>query len=89
MTDVPAPVPDPTRDLERAYMAEFLKRQGHTFESLRALSGAAAHDLLRAASIYASGRLTEVESRSHYVDEVHGGAESMPPRIPAAPVHED
>ena len=89
MTDEPARAADPTRELERAYIAEFLTRRGHTFDSLRALPAGDAHDLLKAASTYASGRLTEVESRSHYVGEVHGGAEAMPPHAPAVPAREE
>jgi hypothetical protein len=85
MTDDPAPTGDPTGDLERAYIAEFLRRRGHTFETLRDLPDADAHDLLKAASIYASGKLTEVESRSHYVDQVHGGTEALPAHAPPTP----
>ena len=89
MTDDPVPVGDPTRELERAYIAEFLRRRGHTFESIRKLPEAARNDLLKEASVYASGRLTEVESRSHYVDDVHGGAEAMGPHPPPARTRED
>jgi hypothetical protein len=74
MTDVPPSIGDPLGELERAYIAEFLLRHGHTLTTVHDLPTAAAHDLLKAASIYASGRLTEVESRSHYVDDMHGGA---------------
>ena len=77
MADVPPLVGDPLGELERAYITEYLQRQGHTPESVHALPTPAANELLKAASIYASGRLTEVESRSHYVGEMHGGADAM------------
>jgi hypothetical protein len=69
---------DPLAELERSFIAEFLRERGHTVDSVRALPDAEAHALLRQASIYASGRLTEVESRAHFVDDMHrpGG----PPR---------
>ena len=89
MTDDPVTATDPTRELERAYIAEFLARHGQTLDSLRKLSEPAAHDLLKAASIYASGKLTEVESRSHYVGEVHGGADAMAAHVPVPPVRKD
>ena len=35
-------------------------------------------DLLKEASLFASGRLTEVESRAHYVSDIHDNAQNMP-----------
>ena len=72
-------VGDPLSDLERAFIAEFLQQRGHTFESVQALPDAEAHALLQQASVYASGRLTEVESRAHYVEDMH---RSPAPRSP-------
>ena len=66
-----ASVGDPLSELERAFMAEFLQDRGHTLERVRMLPPAEAHALLRQASIYASCRLTEVESRAHFVDDMH------------------
>jgi len=73
-----ASVGDPRSELERAFIAEFLQDRGHTLNSARALPPAEAHALLQQASVYASCRLTEVESRAHFVDDMHtpGG----PPR---------
>jgi hypothetical protein len=84
MTDTPNRAGDPMAELERAYIAEFLQRRGHTLESLHDLPEAAAHDLMKAASTYASGRLTEVESRSHYIDDVHGGSDGKPGHGPGS-----
>jgi hypothetical protein len=66
-----ASVGDPLSELERAFMAEFLQDRGHTLNSVRALPPEEAHALLQQASIYASCRLTEVESRAHFVDDMH------------------
>jgi hypothetical protein len=38
--------------------------------SLHALPEATQHTLMREASLYASSRLTEVESRAHYIDDL-------------------
>ena len=66
-----ASVGDPRSELERAFIAEFLQDRGHTLNSARALPPAEAHALLQQASVYASCRLTEVESRAHFVDDMH------------------
>ena len=62
---------DPLAELERAFMAEFLRGRGHTFQSVQALPVGEAQALLQQASVYASCRLTEVESRAHFVDDIH------------------
>lgn len=59
--------------LERAYIQEYLRSQGYTLELLRQLPEDESHRLMRAASMYASARLSEVENRSHLVEELHGG----------------
>ena len=72
MNQVPkASVGDPLSELERAFMAEFLQDRGHTLGSVQLLPPAQAHALLQEASVYASCRLTEVESRAHYVNDMH------------------
>ncbi len=65
------PRPDQTAELERLIIAEFLERRGHTMHSLQQLPDAERHALMRDASLYASARLSEVESRAHYVDALH------------------
>jgi hypothetical protein len=65
------PRPDQTAELETALIADFLARRGYTLQSVHALPDPQAQALLREASLYASTRLTEVESRAHYVDELH------------------
>ena len=66
-----APRPDQTAELERSLIAEFLETRGHTMHSIQALPEAERHELMREASLHASMRLTEVESRARYVDDLH------------------
>jgi hypothetical protein len=71
------PLEEPLARLELALIEEFLRAQGHDPEALRARTDAAAHRALRDAATYAAARLAEVESRAHYVHEIHG-AEGKP-----------
>lgn len=65
------PRPDQTAELEKSFIAEFLEQRGHTMQTVRELPDAERHALLREASLHASMRLSEVESRAHYVDALH------------------
>lgn len=67
----PAPRPDQTADLELALISDFLEQRGHTLHSLHLLPEDERHALMREASLHASSRLSEVESRAHYVDDLH------------------
>lgn len=70
--DPDAPVQgDRLASLERSFIAEFLERHGHSMQSLRGLPEAEVSALLTEASTYASSKLAEVESRAHYVHEIH------------------
>ncbi len=62
---------DPEATLERAFIAEFLERHGHTILTVHDLPETEATALLKEASIYASARLSEVEARAHYVHDIH------------------
>ncbi|PWT86800.1 MAG: hypothetical protein C5B57_00430 [Blastocatellia bacterium] len=64
-------VSDQTAQLEQGYITEFLQRRGYTFATLRSLPQSDADALMKEASVYASARLTEVESRAHYVHDIH------------------
>ena len=66
-----APRPDQTAELERSLIAEYLEQHGHSADSLHSLPDADRHRILREASLHASMRLTEVESRARYVDAIH------------------
>jgi regulator of protease activity HflC (stomatin/prohibitin superfamily) len=69
--DVP-PIEEPLAELERRLIDEYIRRAGHDPDVLRARGDAAARKLLVEASIYAATKLTEVESRAHYVRDLHG-----------------
>ncbi len=62
--------PDQTAELERALIADFLEQRGHTVQSVKQLPDEARHALMRSASLHASMRLAEVETRAHYVDDL-------------------
>jgi len=59
--------------LEQAFIDEFVRAHGHDRQSLAALSTSARDKLLADASVYASGRLEEVEARSHFLHDIHDG----------------
>jgi len=69
-SDLPARS-DQTARLEQALIAEFLERRGLTVAALGALPEADALAILKEASAYASARLAEVESRAHYIHDLH------------------
>jgi hypothetical protein len=72
MTEGPRPLRDPDRQLERALIDEFLRTRGHDSTSVESLPVDERQRLLQGASIYAGGKLTEIEARAHYVHELHG-----------------
>jgi hypothetical protein len=59
--------------LERAYISEYLRDLGYTLAQLRELPEGLARTIMGNASRYASMKLSEVESRSHLIEEMHGG----------------
>jgi hypothetical protein len=68
--DIPARA-DQTAPLERALIAEFLERRGYTLVTIRSLPEDDMHALLKEASAHASARLAEVESRAHFIQDLH------------------
>lgn len=66
------PFEDPQAQLERAFIDEFLRSRGYNRADLHALPEPEARLLMVQASAYAAGKLTEVESRAHFVHEIHG-----------------
>jgi hypothetical protein len=62
----------PLGELERALLDEFIRVRGYDPDNLHDLPEAELDMLLKAASLYASGKLTEIESRLHFLDEMHG-----------------
>jgi hypothetical protein len=61
----------PLGSLERKLIAEFLESHGYDPATMNSLPEPERHAVLTKASIYASSRLTEIESRSHFVHELH------------------
>jgi hypothetical protein len=66
------PLQDPNGLLESELINEFLRTRGYDLQSLKSLPDDERRRLLRQASMYAAGRLTEIEARAHFVDGLHG-----------------
>jgi hypothetical protein len=74
MASVPPDAPrlgDPFARLELGLIDDYLRSRGHDPGALRARTDAEAHRLLAEASTYAAARLSEVESRAHYIHDLH------------------
>ena len=67
-----APLEEPLAELERRLMSEYVAAAGHDLHALLNRNDEEAKKLLTDASLYASAKLTEVESRSHYLRNLHG-----------------
>ncbi len=63
---------DPTAKLEKMYIEEYLRTQGHTWESVHALSDEERRRILTEASTYASVKLAEVEGKAKVIEDLHG-----------------
>jgi hypothetical protein len=62
---------DPEGRLEQALIEEFLRARGLDSSALHALPADEAKRVLTDASVYAAGKLAEVETRAHFVHEIH------------------
>jgi hypothetical protein len=67
-----APIEDPNASLERALIEEFIRARGFDPMQLHALPDDQRRRLWGEASAHAAARLTEMEARAHYIDELHG-----------------
>lgn len=72
------PMEEPDAPLERMYIEAYLQKRGYTLhcdgEPLRRICDVPedeAKRLMTAASAYASTKLAEVETRAHFIEEVH------------------
>ena len=70
-------VGDPLAQLERAFIEEYLQLRGHHLKDVRGLPSEEAEELMKEASAYASGRLTEVETRAHLVSDLLDASEPL------------
>lgn len=57
--------------LEKMLIEAYLKGKGHTLDELKNLPDAEAKRLMAEASVYASGKLAELEERAQFVQELH------------------
>ncbi len=57
--------------LEKTLIEAYLKGKGHTLDDLKKLPEEEARQLMKEASVYASGKLAELEERAHFVQELH------------------
>jgi hypothetical protein len=72
----------PLGALERALIEAFLETRGYDRADLADLPQDKRESLLKEACAYASVRLAEVESRSHFLDEIHDGVRGVPKTSP-------
>jgi hypothetical protein len=67
-----SPMKEPLAELERELISAYVAGAGQDLEVLVRRNDEQARRLLTDASLYATGRLTEVESRSHYLRSLRG-----------------
>jgi hypothetical protein len=74
MTPTPTHVTvhDPMAELERHLISAYVAGAGHDLDALLARTDEDAKRLLAQASRYASAKMSEVESRSHFLHKLHG-----------------
>jgi len=74
-----APLPQvPFGQLEQSLIDEYLRMRGHDPHALSALPASERDALLKDASVYASSKLCEVESRSQFVHKLHDAIADVP-----------
>lgn len=66
-----APLQAPLGDLERTLIDEFLQMHGYDALRLSSLADDTRQALLSEASVYASAKLAEINSRSHFIHDIH------------------
>jgi hypothetical protein len=70
--DVP-PLEEPLAELERRLIDEYVRNLGLEPEVVRNRTDESAKQILTDAAQHAALKLTEVESRAHYVRDLHDG----------------
>jgi hypothetical protein len=66
------PMEEPLAQLERELITAYVTGAGETLDDLHTRTDARAKQLLTDASLYAAARLSEVESRLHYLRSLRG-----------------
>lgn len=72
--DLVNPIEEPLAQLERELMTAYVTGAGENIETLVARSDEQARRLLADASMYATSRLAEIETRLHYLRSLRGEA---------------
>lgn len=67
-----SPIEEPLAELERELISAYVAGAGQDLQALLARNDKEARHLLADASLYASSKLTEVESRLHYLRSLRG-----------------
>jgi len=67
-----AQMKEPLAELEKELINAYVTGAGQDFQTLLARADEEARRLLSDASLYATARLTEIESRSHYLRSLRG-----------------
>jgi hypothetical protein len=70
--DETLPLHEPLAELERELISAYVAGAGHDLQELLTRTDDDAKRLLAEASRYASAKLSEIESRSHYLHRLHG-----------------
>lgn len=66
------PLHEPLAELERELISAYVAGAGHELPKLLTRTDAEAKHLLAQASQYASAKMCEIESRSHFLHGLHG-----------------
>ena len=63
--------------LEKCLINEYLKNKGYTRDDLKSLPKDVAQQLMKEASTYASGKLSEIEIRARFVHDLQDAGHSL------------
>lgn len=72
---------DPQGKLERAFVDEFLRAHGYEGTKSGGLPSPQMELLMKQAVAYASGKLSEVDSRARFIHEIHGAENPHKPPL--------
>ena len=66
---------DPEARLERAFIEQYLQERGCSLSTIATKPPAEQRLLLTQASQYALGRLTEIDARASYIQQIHDASQ--------------
>lgn len=69
----------PESKLERIFIDAYITGKGYELDRLHELPEAEYKQLMIDASMYASAKLAELETRAHFVKEIHDASHSVTP----------